>query len=164
MKATETDVEVLVIGIGNPLRGDDAVGWFAAQWLAERVDPDRVIAMALHQLTPEWAEALSRAKMVIFIDAAEGQAPGTISIEEIYPSDSSPAMTHEMSPQGLLAFLGTLHHRTPRAYLCTVGGSDFGHKEELSAPVEAACEELVQRVDDMIQNVMELEEQLQTHA
>lgn len=164
MSDAETEVEILVIGIGNPLRGDDAIGWFAAQTLAERVDSDRVTTMALHQLTPEWAKAMSRMKMVIFIDAAEGQAAGTISIKEIYPSDSPPSMTHLLSPQGLLALSARLYHSTPRTYLCTVGGGDFGHKEELSAPVEAACAVLVQRVDEMIQSVLELEEQLHAHA
>ena len=50
MNAIETDRPVLVLGYGNPLRGDDAVGWYAAQRLAEVVDPQRVTVLAVHSL------------------------------------------------------------------------------------------------------------------
>jgi hydrogenase maturation protease len=157
MNATVIDVKVLVIGIGNPLRGDDAAGWFAAQWLAERVDADQVTTMAVHLLTPEWAQPLSHTEMVIFIDAAEGQAPGTLTIRQIAPADEPASITHQLTPQRLLALAQRLYGRAPVAFLCTVGGVDFGHKEVLSELVEPACQELVQRIDEMIQAHLEQE-------
>jgi len=55
----------LVIGIGNPLRGDDGVG----TWLAEQAavltaaEPDGPVAVrSVQQLTPELAEELGRAQ------------------------------------------------------------------------------------------------------
>lgn len=63
----------LVIGIGNPLRGDDGVGW----WLAERAEQlppatptgSRLLVRAVQQLTPELSEELAGARRVLFIDA-----------------------------------------------------------------------------------------------
>jgi len=61
--------EVLIIGYGNPLRGDDGAGWQAAGILKERIRDERVQVVRSHQLMPEMAEAISRARKVIFIDA-----------------------------------------------------------------------------------------------
>ena len=58
----------LIIGYGNPLRGDDGLGWRAAEQLAEIIPQSEAEVIACHQLTPELAEPISRARLVIFID------------------------------------------------------------------------------------------------
>src|SRR5262245_1795360 len=59
---------VVVIGYGNDLRGDDAVGLRAAQAVAAW-DMPGVCGLAVHQLTPELAEILAGAALAIFVDA-----------------------------------------------------------------------------------------------
>jgi len=63
---------VLVVGYGNPLRGDDGAG-FNAAWLLS-LDPRLQGADVLirQQLTPELAEDVARADLVVLIDAAVG--------------------------------------------------------------------------------------------
>jgi hydrogenase maturation protease len=61
----------LIIGYGCPLRGDDAFGWHAAHRLLKLAGNDSVQVLATHQLTPELAEPISHADLVIFIDASE---------------------------------------------------------------------------------------------
>jgi hydrogenase maturation protease len=104
--------------------------------------------MGVHQLTPELSDLISRVERVIFIDAAEGVTPGSIQCAEVEPvcAESQRAMTHHMSPQGLLIMAQRIFGHCPRGMLFTVGGEDFGHKEELSQTVEAACEVLVKQV------------------
>ena len=153
MNATETDVRVLVIGYGNPLRGDDGVGWAAAQKLADRVDPDRVGTMGVHQLTPELAETISRVDRVIFIDAAVNKPAGYLSCRAVEPADSDRVMTHQLDPEGLLALSRRLFGRCPKAHLLTVGGADFSHREDLSPAVERACEKLVAHLEEMLKGV-----------
>jgi Ni,Fe-hydrogenase maturation factor len=65
----------LVIGIGNPLRGDDGVGW----WLAERAETLKPTPRVLRvqQLTPELAAELAAARRVLFIDAWWPPGQGT---------------------------------------------------------------------------------------
>lgn len=66
----------LVIGLGNPLRNDDGVGW----WLAQRAESQRAAPRVLmvQQLTPELSLELAVVRRVLFLDAwlvaAEGQA------------------------------------------------------------------------------------------
>jgi hydrogenase maturation protease len=153
MNATETDVRILVIGYGNPLRGDDGVGWIAAQRLADRVDPDRVGTMAVHQLMPELAETISRVDRVIFIDAAANQPAGYLSCRVVEPGESNRLMAHHLSPEGLLALSRRLFARCPQAHLLTVGGADFGHREDLSPAVERACEKLVAHLQEILKGV-----------
>ncbi len=63
--------ETLIIGYGNLLRGDDAVGCHAAHELEQhyRDDPE-VEVIATQQLTPEMAEDVSRCGLVLFLDAS----------------------------------------------------------------------------------------------
>ena len=44
---------ILVIGYGNPLRGDDAIGHRIAQMMEQRLPDDEVQIQTVYQLTPE---------------------------------------------------------------------------------------------------------------
>ena len=63
--------DVLVIGYGNPLRGDDGAGWKAAELLAEDPRLAGAVVLARHQLTPELADDVSRASLVVLVDASQ---------------------------------------------------------------------------------------------
>ena len=55
-------VRLLVIGVGNPLREDDGVGWRLAEALAQA----GVEVHTCHQLLPELAAELGRVDLVLF--------------------------------------------------------------------------------------------------
>lgn len=141
MKSSATDVSVLVIGYGNPLRGDDGAGWAAADMLA-----DRTQAITTHQLVPELAEPISKAGLVVFIDAAADLPPGKISRRPVQPLEQTYSMTHHFSPAGLLSLARQVYGRCPQALLFTIGGEDFSHRQELSRTVQAACRRVVRQV------------------
>jgi hydrogenase maturation protease len=60
---------VVVVGYGNPLRGDDGVGWRVAEAIAQRW-ADHVTIRVGQQLLPEWAADLADAQVVFIIDAS----------------------------------------------------------------------------------------------
>ena len=60
---------VVVLGFGNPLRGDDGVGWLVAEAAAQRW-PGRLVVRTGQQLVPEWAADLTDADVVYFVDAS----------------------------------------------------------------------------------------------
>ena len=73
--------ELLIIGCGNSLRGDDGVGMevVRALWAQREGIPDLRHAgfMWSQQLLPELALDLSRSSLAIFVDAAsDGGRPG----------------------------------------------------------------------------------------
>jgi hydrogenase maturation protease len=125
---------VLVIGYGNPLRGDDGFGFRAA----ERIPG----ALAVHQLTPELMEPISRADRVLFLDAAAEGVPGEVRRRPVHPAPDARSFTHHSTPESLLAGALALYGRAPDAILLTVTGADFSLSETLSPPVQAALDSL----------------------
>jgi len=125
----------LIIGYGNPLRGDDGFGYRAA----ERI-PD---ALAVHQLTPELMEPISRADRVTFLDACCDGTPGEIRTRRIVPKKDGAAFTHQSTPESLLAGALALYGRAPEAVMISVCVTDFMLSEQMSTPVRAALEKVV---------------------
>lgn len=125
---------ILIIGYGSPLRGDDAVGFQAAE---------RLGGLAVQQLTPELMEPISRASRVIFIDAKAGGEPGAIEERTLEPCSTGAAFTHHATPEALLAGARALYGRCPPATLITIAGSEFEIGRPLSAPVREALETLL---------------------
>lgn len=144
--------DVLIVGYGNPLRGDDGLGWHAAERLRGIVRDPNVEILAVHQLTPELMEPISRAGRAIFIDAGEGAVPGEIRESTVEPEPSRAAFTHRATPPALLAGAKALYGHTPPATLITVAGADFSVSEKLSPAVEAAVDAIVEMVLRLIQN------------
>ena len=71
---------LLVIGYGNTLRGDDGVGPKVAE-AVEALQLPGVRTLVCQQLSPEHAEPISRARVVVFVDAAV-DAPREVQITE----------------------------------------------------------------------------------
>ncbi|MFO7322325.1 MAG: hydrogenase maturation protease [Chloroflexota bacterium] len=146
---------VLVIGYGNPLRGDDGAGPVAAQRLAAAGQHPLVDIRACHQLTPELAEPVSRASLVVFIDAAVGGTPGVIAQSEVLPEAPEGIFTHHVTPATLLAAARDLYGACPRGVLLSIHGADFGLGDELSPHVENALPKLIQRAQALIDRELE---------
>lgn len=88
---------VLIIGYGNPLRGDDRLGWVVAAQLGEQLGEQHGTVRTLHQLVPELAEELARYDVAMFVDASATQEPGSVRIREL----SVPASAEHFGlPQG----------------------------------------------------------------
>src|ERR1035441_6445297 len=67
--AVTIEAELLVIGYGNTLRGDDGVGPRVAEAI-EKLNLPGVRTLVCQQLSPEYADPVSRARTVVFVDAA----------------------------------------------------------------------------------------------
>ena len=123
---------ILVIGYGNPLRSDDAIGQHVAWELMKRFDRADLLARIAHQLTPELAEIVSHFDTVVFIDARVGDRPGEISCEEVQPAVGTGAFTHNVTPAALLGAANDLYGRTPAGLLISIVGEVFDYGTDLS--------------------------------
>ena len=151
MRSTEIKTDILIIGYGNPLRGDDGVGWAAAEKLEAEIHERSLDVMTVHQLTPDLASDVADAGLVIFIDASVTDPPGGIACRAITPGDvDARVFTHSMVPDRLVSCACHPFGGSPRAFVYTVGGEFFGYREGLSEVVEAALPELVERVELLI--------------
>jgi hydrogenase maturation protease len=141
----------LIIGYGNVLRGDDGVGQHVAQRLEDTCDSEMVHVIACHQLTPERVEAISRAHMVIFMDATEEGKPGEIRCQEIRPEATAGAFTHNVTPATLLAVSRDLYGVSPKGITISITGAHFDYGEGLSPPVEKAVPEVMKRLCQLME-------------
>jgi hydrogenase maturation protease len=123
---------ILVIGYGNPLRTDDAIGQHVAWELKKYFKRTDLLVQIVYQLTPELVEIVSHFDYVIFIDARIGTTPGQIIQEEIRPYYGSGALTHNVNPAALLAEASVLYDKTPAGMLISVVGDGFDYGTNLS--------------------------------
>ena len=118
----------LVLGIGNPLRGDDGIGALLAEEAGGR---------SVQQLTPDLAEQLACLDAVLFIDAWLAPAGATPQLLVMTPA-AGVCESHRLEPAQLLAISQVLYGRAPEAHLLLVPAHAFEHGTALSAPLKAA--------------------------
>jgi hydrogenase maturation protease len=134
---------VLVIGYGNPLRGDDAAGQVVARAVEQWHVPN-VNVLVLHQLAPELAEDLARVTTVFFIDASSDVMLEYPRVTEIQLKPSPISVSHFSSPQDLLELAKQLYGCIPRAYQIEVPAKEFELNEGLSAKAQLGVSEVLE--------------------
>jgi hydrogenase maturation protease len=143
--------DILVIGYGNTLRSDDGLGFHAAERLANDPRLNGVTVIERHQLTPELALDVSRAALVVFIDASHGPPAGTFTIEWMEPTGTKGAgWSHHLSPSSLIDLAGELYRAVPDAAVISVGVESLTIGDRLSPVVEASLPGLVDAVANVI--------------
>ena len=138
----------LIIGYGNRSRGDDGVGYRAAELLRERLAGAEAEILAVHQLTPELMEPISRARRVVFIDAAAEGRPGEIRRQELTVSPAPATFTHQSTPAALLAGAAALYGSSASGVLYSIAGESFAYGEQLTPAVERAMVQLVAAIEN----------------
>ena len=142
---------VLVLACGNTLREDDGIGPEVARVFAEHLAAGQADVLVCHQLSPELADPVGRAELVVFVDAAAEGVPGTIRIEEIPPASEVPGgFTHSLTPATLLALTMAIYGRSPRAVQVSVAGESFGFGSELSETARHALPVAVDCLKEVI--------------
>jgi hydrogenase maturation protease len=142
--AWPSPIRLLIIGYGNTLRRDDGVGPKVAEAVAA-LGLAGVRTLACPLLTPELAEAISEAWVVIFVDAAV-DAPREVQFRKLAPADSSQVMAHAASPATLLALARDVFGHVPVAWLITVPVDDLGIGDEFSPLAQRGFERAVQEI------------------
>ena len=136
----------LIIGIGNPSRGDDALGSLCIERLQALQLPDTEL-LTDFQLQIEYVLDLLGREEVIFVDAAasgaEPYAFGPLAAQTDYS-----VTTHAVSPSALLATGQQINgHLPPNTYMLAIRGYSF----ELGYPLS------VQAADNLEQALALLE-------
>lgn len=129
-------MKTLVIGYGNPLRGDDALGHAAAEAIASLQIPN-VEVIRVHQLLPELCDNIKNADRVLFIDAAILDDAQGFRCERIHPIRSHVALGHHETAGNVLALAGELYDRVPEAWLLSVAACSFEHGASISPFAQA---------------------------
>lgn len=142
---------VLVIGYGNDLRSDDAVGQKVANAIAAWKLP-HVTSLCVHQLTPELAAFLANTELAIFIDACFTSVCEDVRVQPIAPSNSTTAIGgHTSDPRSLLALTQALYNRVPNAWWVTIPGTNFELGDRLSPIAERGMQVALGQINHSIE-------------
>lgn len=141
---------ILVIGVGNAYRGDDAVGLLVARRLKEE-SLDSVMILVESGEGTALMEAWEDAETVILIDAvSSGARPGTVYRLEAHaqpiPTNFFHHSTHAFSVAEAIELTRALNQLPPYLIVYGIEGKDFEAGEGLSPEVQKAAQEVVTRV------------------
>jgi len=145
---------ILVIGYGNPLRGDDGFGIYVAERLHYEGVDEQVTLMSRHRLTPELAEDLSETEFVLFIAVCSSAPYGAQICRRIRPARSvTQSFASGMSPESLLSCTQAVYDHLPQGLLVEVGSSRFDHGASLSPEIAGLVEPAAEVVQAVIRHI-----------
>ena len=132
--------KIVIVGIGHPLRGDDALGPCLVKRLEGHTD---ALCIDAGSAPENYLGKIIKASpdVVLFIDAVDfNKEPGYYKIlkqEEILKTGLT---THDLSPRMLIEYLAV--ETKARIYLLGIQPKDLKIGQELSEPVQKALNEL----------------------
>lgn len=145
--------KVVIVGCGNPLRGDDGVGPRLIRYLWERGLPPHIKLVDGGTSGVDVVFHMEGADEVVFVDACcTGEEPGTVfcvpheEVEELPSSEE--ANLHSIKWYHAVAIARHLlngnYPKSIKVYL--IEGKSFGIGEVLSEEVESAMKKLAERI------------------
>lgn len=142
----------LVIGYGNVLRGDDGAGPAVAEAVARSARAE-TRAFVLHQLVPELAEELARARLAIFVDACHAGPNHDMRVEALAPANDVQPLGHTATPGNVLAHAQVLFGAYPPSWHVLVPGVSFKVGDGLSQTALAGIETALHAIDVILAGV-----------
>ncbi len=147
--------QILLIGVGNKFRQDDAVGLVIAEKFHNQVDPDtKTPEIKIIEASGEGValmELWQHATTVYLFDAVmSGSEVGKIhrinAQIEVVPAKFFNYSTHAFSVAEAVELARTLNQLPPKLIIYGVEGKNFSHGIGLSPEVEQATEKVLQEV------------------
>jgi len=133
--------KLLILAVGNPSRGDDALGpLFLEQLAVEQVQHrhwNNVELLTDFQLHIEHAVDLERRALALFVDASIS-CPAPYQFTRLQPAQDTSYTSHALSPAAVLHVYQQIHRAPPPpAFQLAIRGECFTLGESLGAAAEA---------------------------
>jgi len=135
---------VVIFAVGNPSRGDDAIGPVLcgrlAKWLENQELTERVDLIEDFQLNIEHSLDLQGRELALFIDAGEN-TPAPFVFGQIYPSTATAHSTHALPPEAVLQVYRQMEEKEPPpSFVLCVRGEGFELGAELTPAARRGIE------------------------
>lgn len=132
---------ILVIGIGNPLRSDDGVGPYVAD-LIEAKGINCVKVWVTQQLHVEDLEEILEFDRIILVDASSVGAP--LDFHQVKSIEGQPlSSSHHLSAETFVNLAHTIYHKDLHMQLCSIRGHCFEAGDKISSQVLVCAQEAV---------------------
>lgn len=140
----------VVVGVGNALRGDDAVGIAVAERLRGRV-PEDVDVVECEQEPSRLLDAWGGADVALVVDAcASAEPPGTVYRFDVsgepLPARVFRSSTHAFGVGDAVELARALERLPRQVVVYGVEGGQFAAGAALSPEVESAVEQVAEEV------------------
>jgi hydrogenase maturation protease len=141
---------IRIIGLGNELRGDDAVGLLVARRLRQEVG-DCIKVIEAEMVGVDLISLMEGARVAILIDAARsGQSPGTIYRLDASASSIARQMffhsSHALGISEALELARAIGVLPPRVIVYGIEAGNTEAGQALSSPVANALDEVVEQI------------------
>lgn len=123
---------ILLIGYGNPGRGDDGLGPALAASI-EELSLAEVTVEIDYQLTVDHAALIAAHDVVVFADAMMGLAD-PFRLTEIGTEQPEALGSHQVTPEAALALAKLLFGLRPTAWMLAIAGEQFDEVKEGLSP------------------------------
>lgn len=123
---------ILLIGYGNPGRGDDGLGPALAAEVEALALPGVTVDID-YQLTVDHASLIAAHDVVVFADAMIGLAE-PYRLTKADATQPATLGSHQVSPEAALALAKLLFSKAPPGWMLAIAGEDFGEVKEGLSP------------------------------
>ncbi|MDD1620702.1 MAG: hydrogenase maturation protease [Methylococcaceae bacterium] len=135
---------ILVLGYGNPSRGDDALGPLLLDFVDRQFDLARIDLLTDFQLQIEYALDLQGRELVLFVDASVACSEA-FDFAELQPARDNSYTSHAMSPAAVLQVYQSITGQfPPPSFLLSIQGLSFelgaGLSDEAADNLQQACQ------------------------
>lgn len=150
--APTVDHDFLIIGFGNELCGDAAVGPAVAMSVADWELP-AVKSVAVPQLSPELTAELAQTNYAIFVDACGHSRIRTVQIAPLVVCEQPPSRAfaaREYDPLSLLNLTQRFYHRHPQAWLLQIPIESCDLGGDLSSKARKGCDRALRSIEQFL--------------
>ena len=136
--------DILVIGIGNPLRCDDGVGPYVAECI-EAKGLNAVKVWITQQLQVEDLERMLEFERIILVDASMiGPHVDFRQVQGVKGQTLS--SSHHLSAETFVTLALSIYRKNMHMHLCSIRGNHFEVGDKLSPQVLACAQEAVELI------------------
>ena len=126
-----SEVKILILGIGNSGRSDDGLGWAFLDAIEDEI-PANFDLEYRYQLQVEDAELISQYDRIYFVDAHINTFEGGFCLEAGKPKQTDSFTTHQLDPETVLYLADTIYDARPESFILGISGVDFELKLGMS--------------------------------
>ncbi|MCE5340581.1 MAG: hydrogenase maturation protease [Planctomycetaceae bacterium] len=144
------EIKVLLIGYGNPARGDDGLGPAVAEIIEQKKIPG-VTVDSDYQLTVEDSAQVAENDVVIFVDASVDCAE-PFSFEPLMAKESSGFSSHSVEPAEVAALAESLFNSPAKCFMLGIRGYIF---EQFKEDMTEKAKNNLQKAVVFLENLLE---------
>lgn len=139
--------KIIVIGVGNPFRGDDGVGWAIIDALEGKVSKNVDLRKIRGELG-DFLEYFENYPAVYLIDACVGDSPvgswqRIDALRDPLGLERTQTSTHGFGISQAVSMAKALNQLPSKLIIYGINGDRYNLSNELSPPVEKAIEEVI---------------------